>query len=156
MFSDSIVALRCRQQPTVRGSASGSHAAVCTPLSLLLLWLLSQACTHSVVGILTQVSDGAAASLLMTRREAQRRGLPILGIWRGFSAVGVPPEIMGEAHAASVFCLPTCFQHKLACCACTCGQWTGIHHHGLLMPVHGSCAGATLCLGLHCACAKHA
>jgi hypothetical protein len=100
------------------------------------------------------VSDGAAASLLMTRREAQRRGLPVLGIWRGFSAVGVPPEIMGTARLASVFCLPTCFQ--LACCTCTCGQWTSVYHHGLLMPVHGACARATLGLGLHCVCAEHA
>ena len=42
-----------------------------------------------------QVSDGAAATLLMTRREALRRGLPILGIFRGFSAVGVDPAVMG-------------------------------------------------------------
>jgi hypothetical protein len=115
---------------------------------------LCKAPTHPVVGIPMQVSDGAAASLLMTRREAQRRGLPILGIWRGFSAVGVPPEIMGEAHLASVCYLPTCL--KLACCTCTGRQWTRILHQGLLMPVHGGRAQAMLSLGLHCACAKHA
>ena len=38
-----------------------------------------------------QVSDGASACLLMTRREAQRRSLPVLGVFRSFSAVGVPP-----------------------------------------------------------------
>jgi acetyl-CoA acyltransferase 1 len=42
-----------------------------------------------------QVTDGAAACLMMTRREALRRGLPILGIFRSFAAVGVDPAIMG-------------------------------------------------------------
>ncbi len=48
-----------------------------------------------------QVSDGAAAVLLMTRREADRRGMPILGIFRSFAAVGVDPAVMGigPAHA---------------------------------------------------------
>ena len=71
---------------------------------------LCTARTHSFVSIWAQVSDGAAASLLMTRREAQRRGLPVLGIWRGFSAVGVPPEIMGDAPPLPVACVPPCFQ----------------------------------------------
>ena len=30
----------------------------------------------------SQVSDGASACLLMTRAEAQRRGLPVLGVFR--------------------------------------------------------------------------
>jgi Thiolase, N-terminal domain len=37
MLSDSIVASRCRQHPTVHGGACGLHADVCTPLSRLLL-----------------------------------------------------------------------------------------------------------------------
>lgn len=49
-----------------------------------------------------QVSDGAAASLLMTRREANRRGLPILAIFRSFSAVGVDPAIMGVGPAVAI------------------------------------------------------
>ena len=49
-----------------------------------------------------QVSDGAAASLLMTRREAVRRGLPILAIWRGFSAVGVDPAVMGIGPSVAI------------------------------------------------------
>ena len=42
-----------------------------------------------------QVSDGAGAVLLMTRREARRRQLPVLGVFRSFAAVGVDPAIMG-------------------------------------------------------------
>jgi len=52
-------------------------------------------------GNASQVSDGAAATLLMTRREAEKRGLPVLGVFRSFSAVGVDPALMGigPAHA---------------------------------------------------------
>jgi hypothetical protein len=71
--------------------------ADCTVTAFLPSLLILRTHKYHVPSILLQVSDGAAASLLMTRREAQRRGLPILGIWRGFSAVGVPPEIMGNA-----------------------------------------------------------
>ena len=35
----------------------------------------------------SQVTDGAAVVLMMTRREAARRGLPVLGIFRSFAAV---------------------------------------------------------------------
>lgn len=67
------------------------------------------ACEHDgmaevISGRLTavQVSDGASAVLLMTRAEAQKRGLPILGIWRSFSAVGVPPAVMGIGPAYAI------------------------------------------------------
>ena len=49
-----------------------------------------------------QVTDGAAAVLMMTRREAVRRGLPILGIFRSFAAVGVDPSIMGVGPAVAI------------------------------------------------------
>jgi hypothetical protein len=49
-----------------------------------------------------QITDGAAAVLLMTRREALRRGLPILGIFRSFAAVGVDPAIMGVGPAVAI------------------------------------------------------
>jgi hypothetical protein len=38
-------------------------------------------------GVRRQVTDGAAAVLMMTRAEATRRGLPILGVFRSFAAV---------------------------------------------------------------------
>jgi acetyl-CoA acyltransferase len=43
----------------------------------------------------SQVSDGAAAVLVMAREKAEALGLPIMGIMRGYKVVGVPPEIMG-------------------------------------------------------------
>jgi acetyl-CoA acyltransferase 1 len=49
-----------------------------------------------------QVTDGAAAVMLMTRREALRRGLPVLGIFRSFAAVGVPPAVMGIGPAVAI------------------------------------------------------
>lgn len=49
----------------------------------------------TTAGNSSQVTDGAAAVLLMTRREAKRRGLPIMGTFRSFAVVGVPPAIMG-------------------------------------------------------------
>jgi acetyl-CoA acyltransferase 1 len=49
-----------------------------------------------------QVSDGAGAVLLMTRREALKRGLPILGIFRSFAAVGVDPAVMGIGPAVAI------------------------------------------------------
>ena len=49
-----------------------------------------------------QVTDGAAAVLLMTRREALNRNLPILGIFRSFAAVGVDPAVMGIGPAVAI------------------------------------------------------
>jgi acetyl-CoA acetyltransferase len=49
-----------------------------------------------------QVTDGAAAVLMMTRREALKRGLPVLGIFRSFAAVGVDPAIMGVGPAVAI------------------------------------------------------
>jgi len=43
----------------------------------------------------SQMSDGAAATILMARDKAEERGLPILGILKSYQVVGVPPEIMG-------------------------------------------------------------
>jgi acetyl-CoA acyltransferase 1 len=56
----------------------------------------------TTAGNSSQTTDGAAAVLLMSRREAQRRGLPILGIWRGFATAGVPPSIMGIGPAVAI------------------------------------------------------
>ena len=43
----------------------------------------------------SQVSDGAAATLLMNRELAESEGLPILAVLRSYKVVGVPPDIMG-------------------------------------------------------------
>jgi acetyl-CoA acyltransferase len=43
----------------------------------------------------SQMSDGAAAVLLMTAEKAQEKGLTPFARFVGFAAAGVPPEIMG-------------------------------------------------------------
>ncbi|WP_324717901.1 acetyl-CoA C-acyltransferase [Carboxydochorda subterranea] len=43
----------------------------------------------------SQMSDGAAAVVVMSSRRAEALGLEPLGIFRGFAVAGVPPEIMG-------------------------------------------------------------
>ena len=49
----------------------------------------------TTAGNASQVTDGAAATVLMRRGEARRRGLPVLGVLRSFAAVGVDPAVMG-------------------------------------------------------------
>jgi len=46
-------------------------------------------------GNASQFSDGAAAALLMSRAEAERRGIAPLGIYRGIAVAGCAPEEMG-------------------------------------------------------------
>ncbi len=73
-----------------------------TPASLAKLRAVFKQDGSTTAGNASQVSDGAAAVLLMTRREALRRGLPILGIFRSFAAVGVDPAIMGVGPAVAI------------------------------------------------------
>ncbi|MEE9347107.1 MAG: acetyl-CoA C-acyltransferase [Robiginitomaculum sp.] len=46
-------------------------------------------------GNASQLSDGASVSVLMEGREAERRGLSPLGIYRGISVAGLEPDEMG-------------------------------------------------------------
>ena len=57
---------------------------------------------RTTAGNSSQTTDGAAAVLLMTRAEAKKRGLPILGVWRGYSVKGVPPRVMGIGPAVAI------------------------------------------------------
>ena len=50
----------------------------------------------------SQVSDGAAAVLLMRRSVARRYGLPVLGVIRSYKVQGVPPDVMGIGPAAAI------------------------------------------------------
>ncbi|KAJ7955574.1 3-ketoacyl-CoA thiolase 2, peroxisomal [Quillaja saponaria] len=56
----------------------------------------------TTAGNSSQVSDGAGAVLLMKRSIAVQKGLPILGVFRTFTAVGVDPAIMGVGPAAAI------------------------------------------------------
>lgn len=57
-------------------------------------------CTHA--GNASQVSDGAAAVLLMRRSLAEAKGYEIQGKFVLCSSVGVPPEIMGVGPAVAI------------------------------------------------------
>lgn len=54
-------------------------------------------------GNASQLSDGASAQIVMDRATAEREGLPILGIYRGFQAAGCEPDEMG---IGPVFAVP--------------------------------------------------
>ena len=67
---------------------------------------------HTITaGNASQLSDGASASVLMERREAERRGLDVLGIYRGIAVAGTKPDEMG---IGPVFAVPKLLkQHGL-------------------------------------------
>jgi len=54
-------------------------------------------------GNASQLSDGAAAVVLMERKEAERRGLKALGAYRGIAVAGCDPSEMG---IGPVFAVP--------------------------------------------------
>ncbi|KAG5396520.1 hypothetical protein IGI04_018334 [Brassica rapa subsp. trilocularis] len=56
----------------------------------------------TTAGNSSQVSDGAGAVLLMRRSVATQKGLPVLGVFRTFAAVGVDPAIMGVGPAVAI------------------------------------------------------
>ncbi|XP_043720608.1 3-ketoacyl-CoA thiolase 2, peroxisomal [Telopea speciosissima] len=56
----------------------------------------------TTAGNSSQVTDGAGAVLLMKRSVAMKKGLPILGVFRSFSAVGVEPAVMGIGPAVAI------------------------------------------------------
>merc|ERR1719343_1695381 len=57
---------------------------------------------RTTAGNSSQTTDGAAVVMLMTRTGAKKRGLPILGVWRGYSVKGVPPRVMGIGPAVAI------------------------------------------------------
>ena len=53
-------------------------------------------------GNASQLSDGSSAQVLMERSEAERRGLDILGTFRGFAVGGCEPDEMGIGPVVAV------------------------------------------------------
>jgi acetyl-CoA acyltransferase len=56
----------------------------------------------TTAGNASQVSDGAAATVLMTRAKAEELGLEVLGVLKSYAVVGVPPDIMGIGPAKAI------------------------------------------------------
>lgn len=56
----------------------------------------------SHAGNSSQTTDGAAAVVMAKRSTAEKLGLPILGVFRGFAVKGVPPRIMGIGPVAAI------------------------------------------------------
>ena len=54
-------------------------------------------------GNASQLSDGASANVMMSAKEAEKRGLTPLGIFRGFAVAGCGPDEMG---IGPVFAVP--------------------------------------------------
>ena len=66
---------------------------------------------HITAGNASQLSDGASAAILMEEKEAERRGLQPLGIYRGIAVAGCAPDEMG---IGPVFAVPKLLkQHGL-------------------------------------------
>lgn len=61
----------------------------------------------TTAGNSSQLTDGAAAVLLMSREEAIKRKLPILGVFRSYAVEGVPPKIMG---IGPVYAIPSALE----------------------------------------------
>ena len=70
-------------------------------------------------GNASQLSDGASAQILMDRETAQREGLPILGIYRGFQSAGCDPDEMG---IGPVFAIPKLLD-RAGLCVDDIGLW---------------------------------
>lgn len=60
-------------------------------------------------GNASQLSDGAAALVMMDRKEAERLGLDILGAFRGFAVAGCEPDEMG---IGPVFAVPRLLERQ--------------------------------------------
>jgi acetyl-CoA C-acetyltransferase len=63
---------------------------------------------YVTAGNASQLSDGAAAVVLMEAAEAERRGLTPLGAYRGIAVAGCDPEEMG---IGPVFAVPKLLEH---------------------------------------------
>jgi acetyl-CoA C-acetyltransferase len=120
-FADEIVPMKTTMERTDKqtGEKSCAEVSVTQDECLRPDTTLEQVATLSPViagGSVTaanssQFSDGASACIVADAAMAARRGLPILGLFRGFSIVGCEPDEMG---IGPVFAVPKLLaQHNL-------------------------------------------
>ncbi len=55
---------------------------------------------HVTAGNASQLSDGAAAQIVMDRKMAEAEGKEILGVYRGFQVAGCDPDEMGSGRCS--------------------------------------------------------
>ncbi len=112
-FDDEIVAMNTIMK--VKSKETGEiseHAAVadrddCNRPSTTIEGLASLAPImgedfYITAGNASQLSDGSSAQVIMERAEAERRGLDILGTFRGFAVGGCEPDEMGIGPVVAV------------------------------------------------------
>jgi acetyl-CoA acyltransferase 1 len=107
LFKDEIVPVHTiskdaegKETPVVISADDGIRATTIEALTKLKPAFKKEGSTTA--GNSSQVSDGAAAVLVMRRSEAEKRGLPILGKYISAAVVGVPPKIMGIGPAYAI------------------------------------------------------
>jgi len=107
LFKDEIIPVNTvtvnaegKETPITVSADDGIRAT--TPAALAELKPAFKKDGSTTAGNSSQVSDGAAAVLVMTRAEATRRGLPILGKFISAAVVGVPPKVMGIGPAYAI------------------------------------------------------
>ena len=90
------------EESTVTVSADEGPRAGSTVERLAKLRTVFKEDGTTTAGNASQVSDGAAAVLLMRRSHAAELGLPVMGSFRGYKVVGVAPDEMGVGPAFAI------------------------------------------------------
>lgn len=114
LFQDEIVEVTATQKLVDRESGEVSHQEATLRLDegnrpgttlegLQQLQPVRGPGKNVTAGNASQLSDGAAATVVMTASEAERRGLEPLGYFRGVAVAGVAPDEMG---IGPVFAVP--------------------------------------------------
>jgi acetyl-CoA acyltransferase 1 len=99
--ADKLASLKPAFKKTGSTTAGGDRVDVNFGLGVPAAW------GRSVTGNSSQVSDGAAAVLLMKRSLASSLGLKPLGTVKAYAVAGVPPDEMGTPKPSEpVFCVP--------------------------------------------------
>jgi acetyl-CoA C-acetyltransferase len=112
-FDAEIVPLKSRKKIVADGETryedvtltqdEGNRPATTLEALAALRTVLPDGRASVTAGNSSQLSDGASASVLMERREAHRRGLEPLGVYRGIAVAGCAPDEMG---IGPVFAIP--------------------------------------------------
>jgi len=111
-YADELVSVTCKRTvwDKATGEASLAEATVSADEGVRATTAEGLAGLKTVVeggtitaGNASQLSDGSSAQLLMERKQAEKEGLPVLGIYRGMAVAGCAPDEMG---IGPVFAVP--------------------------------------------------